>query len=156
MSDVIQFVSFRLEQLRVAVLLSSVDQVVRAAELMPLPGAPEIVLGALNVRGEVLPALDMRSRFGTQSRSIKPSDQFLIARAGTRRVVLPVDEVQGLLSIEESAFTAAEALAPGLKRIEGVARLPDGLVLIHDLETFLSSEEAQTLDTALQKEAARA
>jgi len=150
MSANTQLLVFFLDGQRYALPLGVVERIVRAAEVTPLPQAPQIVLGALDVAGTVLPVLNVRRRFRLPEREIRPSDQFLIARAGDRPVALAIDAAAEVLELSPVQFVAASAVAPGLEHVQGVARMSDGLILIHDLETFLSLDEAAALDRAVR------
>lgn len=138
------FLTFRMGAESQALPLSCVDRAVRAAAITSLPSAPPFVLGVLDVEGEVLPVLSIRRRFGRSQPEIAPESHFLVARMGARRVVLPVEEV--LAVVELPRFTEGAAVAPGLEPLKGVARLDDGLVIIHDLEQFFSPEEWRAID----------
>ena len=73
----------------------------------------------------------------------------IVASTGKRVVAFVVDGATGVLEIPESEITALRDILPGAEYIEGVVRLPDGLILIHDLETFLSLEEEKLLSRAM-------
>lgn len=152
MNDPEQFVVFRLDAQRYALALAAVDRIVRAVAVTALPKAPEIVMGLVNVAGRVLPVLNLRRRFGLPEREIDPASQFLIARTSRRTVVLVVDEAEEVTARMDSAVIDASQIVPGLGHVDGVVKLGDGLVLIHDLEKFLSLEEARTLDEAMKQE----
>ena len=147
-----QLVMFRLDEQRYALPLSAVERVVHAVEVTPLPGAPDIVLGAIDVGGCILPVLNLRRRFLLPERDIGLADQFLIAQAGRRVVALVIDEAQGVIAHEQAAVIGSDRIVPGLEQFQGVVRLDDGLVLIHDLEKFLSLDEARALDAAIKQE----
>src|SRR3981081_3669364 len=102
MSELTQLVVFRLDARRYALPLSAVERIVPAVEVTPLPKAPAIVLGVIDVEGRVLPMLNIRRRFGLPDKEIAPTGQFLIARTAQRAVVLVIDEAQGV--IERSAI----------------------------------------------------
>ncbi|MBI5486046.1 MAG: chemotaxis protein CheW [Deltaproteobacteria bacterium] len=142
----VALVVFRLGQVRYALHLESVERVLPAVEATPLPGAPEIVAGAINVAGRVLAVLDIRRRFGHPARAIEVDDHLILARTAKRSVILPVDAVADVVQVDAGQITAAERVVPGLEYVEGLARLPDGLVLIHDLDRFLSLDELQAVD----------
>jgi purine-binding chemotaxis protein CheW len=144
-----QFVVFRLDRHRYALPLAVVDRVVHAVEVTPLPKAPDVVLGVINVHGRVFPVLDVRKRFLLPGRQIGPADWFLLARAGRRTVVLAVDESEGVIERSHDDVLDASAIAPNLESFPGVLRMEDGLVLIHDLERFLSLDDARALDDAM-------
>jgi len=152
MDERIQLVMFRLDEQRYALPLSAVERVVHAVEVTPLPGAPSIVLGAIDMAGCILPVLNLRRRFLLPEREIGLADQFLIARAGRRLVALVIDEAQGVIADEQAAVTGSDRIVPGLDQFHGVVKLDDGLVLIHDLEKFLSLDEARALDAAISQE----
>lgn len=145
------YVIFTLDSQRYALALTVVEYIVRAVEVTPLPDAPAIVLGAIDVKGEVLPVLNLRRRFMLPEREIGPDDQFLIAYTSQRSVVLVIDEAQGVIECDPSAIISADQIAPGLERFKGVVQLDDGLVLIHDLDRFLSLDEEQSLGAAMDQ-----
>jgi purine-binding chemotaxis protein CheW len=150
-----QLVVFLLEGQRYALRLAAVERVVRAVEITPLPQAPEIVLGMINVEGRIVPVVNMRNRFGRPERAIELSDQFIIARTSRRAVALVVDSVNEVVACTEAQVVAAEKILPGLEHVEGVLKLPDGMILLHDLDRFLSLDEEQALAEALQPEEAK-
>lgn len=138
-----QLLVFRLDEQRYALSLSAVERVVNAVEVTPMPGAPAIVLGVISVEGTILPVLNLRQRFGLPEREIGLEDHFLITKSGSRLVVFVVDEVQGVLERGDSSVTDAGQVAPDLKHFTGVVEADDGIVLIHDVEKFLSADEAR-------------
>jgi purine-binding chemotaxis protein CheW len=144
-----QFLQFDLSDRRFGLALEAVREVVRAVAVTPLPGAPPVVEGAIDVRGELAPVLDVRARFGVGPAPLRPDQHMVIARAGPRLVALRVDRVVALREVAAAAPSPAGALAPGLERLAGIARLEDGLVVIQDLEAFLSQAEEEALDRAL-------
>jgi purine-binding chemotaxis protein CheW len=151
LGGIAHWVVFGLDQNRYALPLAAVDRIVRAAQITPLPSAPEIILGALNLAGAVLPVFNVRRRFRLPERDIEPADHFLIARTGQRTVVLVIDHAQGVLELPAAAAIDAATITPDPGHFSGVLRLEDGLVLIHNLERFLSHEEARGLDVALNR-----
>lgn len=151
MSERLQAVVFRLDAQRFALPLAAVRRIVRAVEVTPLPGAPALVLGAIDVQGDVVPVFDFRRRLGAMGREIDPADQFMIASTARRAVALLIDEAFGVIECERSAVVDSGPVASGLEQFSGVLRLDDGLVLIHDLEKFLSAAESRALDVAMDR-----
>ena len=147
-----QLVVFTLDERHYALLLAAVERIVRAVDVTPLPNAPRIVLGVIDVEGRVLPVLNIRRRFSLPEREIRPIDQFLIAQTASRTVALVVDEAEGVVECPESAVIGSSRIVPGLERFHGLVQLDDGLVLIHDLEKFLSLDEACALDKAMNQD----
>lgn len=146
-----QLMVFRLDEQRYALPLAVVERVVRAAEVTPLPKAPAIVFGAINVHGRVLPVLDVRRRFRVPTREIRAADWFLVADTAQRAVVLVIDDSEGVIERPPADIVASTEIIPGVDDFPGVVKLDDGLVLIHDLERFLSLDEARALDKAMHK-----
>jgi purine-binding chemotaxis protein CheW len=142
-------VVFALEGQRIGLPLGTVERVVRVVEVTRLPKAPQIVHGLINVQGRIVPVVNTRKRFGMLEREVALSDQFLIARTATRTLAMLVDMVTGVVECNERDFVTAEAIVPGMEYVQGIVKLADGIVLIHDLDTFLSLEEQQSLDEAI-------
>ncbi|MGH7589840.1 MAG: chemotaxis protein CheW [Gemmatimonadales bacterium] len=149
-----QFLVFEVAGRRLALPASALHEVVRAVAITPLPKAPPIVEGVVNVRGTLVPALDIRQRFGLPGVPVAPGQHLLIARAGSRTVALRVDRALDLIAVDKSAIASAARVAPGAEYVAGIAKLPDGVLVIHDLERFLSLDEAADIDAALTGEAA--
>lgn len=143
------YVVLCLDALRIALPLSVVERVVQAVALSLLPGAPDIVLGVLNLQGRLVPVFDPRRRFGLSARTLGPGDRIVVARAGQRPVALLADAVEGVEDCAATDWVDAARLLPGLDLVAGVVRRADGLLLVHDLERFLSLDEAARLDAAL-------
>ena len=144
-----QVVVFQVEARRFGLPLAVVERVVRAVELTDLPNAPDIVLGVINVQGRIIPVVDLRRRLRLPPRANILADQLLIARTEARPLALMVDGVATVAEYDPTDFTEAAAVAPGLDYLAGLVRLPDGILLVHDLEQFLSLQEARALDEAL-------
>ena len=144
-------VVFTLDGQRYALDLSMVERVERIVEITPLPRSPDIVLGVVNVRGDVIPAVNVRKRFRLPEREISLSDQLIVANTSVRTMALVVDEVIGVLAVSGAAVIDGGDILPGMDYVEGVVKLSDGMVLIHDLEKFLSLAEAKALEESMQQ-----
>lgn len=145
-----QWVVFSVDAARYALPLAAVERVVRAAQFTPLPLAPEVVLGVIDIAGHIFPVFNMRRRLRLPERPLLPSDQFLIARTRDRTVVLAIDTALGVIEQPGGDLVEAARLTHPLPQIRGVIRLEDGLVLVQDLEQFLSADEAGALSRAVR------
>lgn len=116
-----------------------------------MPEAPEIVLGVINLQGRVIPVVNIRKRFHLPERETNLSDQLIIAQTAKRTVALVVDAVAGLREHLERDVVPGESVLPTIKYVDGVARMDGGLVIIHDLDRFLSLEEEESLDNAIRE-----
>ena len=149
MESSLQLVLFTLDDRRIALKLFSVERVIRAVVIAPLPGAPSIVLGVINVEGTVVPVVDMRSRFGLSARPPDIDDQYILVRTSTRILAVVADEVKGAIEADMENVVKGDTVLPGLDYVEGILKLKGKIALIHDLDRFLSLEEEKALDSAL-------
>ncbi|OIP90365.1 MAG: chemotaxis protein CheW [Syntrophobacterales bacterium CG_4_8_14_3_um_filter_58_8] len=145
-----KLVTFSLDDRKFALYVSAVQRIIRVVEVTPLPKAPDIVSGIINMQGQVIPVFDIRMRFQLPAREVQLSDQMIIASTTKRTVALMVDSVNDVIEIPEEKIIAAEQILPELEYVEGVMKTEDGMVLIHDLERFLSLPEEKALDEALE------
>ncbi|KVW94799.1 chemotaxis protein CheW [Thiobacillus denitrificans] len=144
-----EYVVLCFDALRIALPLSVVERVIRAVYVTPLPGAPAIVSGVANLQGRVIPVVNMRRRFRLPEREMALTDRLVIAHTAQRPVALVADSVNGVLEHAGPDRVDAETILPDLEYVEGVVKLDDGLILIHDLDRFLSLDEAEALDRAM-------
>jgi purine-binding chemotaxis protein CheW len=134
-----------------ALPLAAVDRIVRMVEVTPLPGAPDVVEGVINIQGEVVPVVSIRRRLGLAQRAVGVSDSLVVARARTRRLAIIAEFILGVVERPADAVVSTGDIARGIQHIEGVLKTSDGLVLIQDLDGFFSPEEEQSLDLALER-----
>jgi purine-binding chemotaxis protein CheW len=140
---------FTIDEHRYGVAGDAVAEIVRAVAVTPLPRAPAVIRGIIDVRGTIVPVFDLRRRFGIPERPVAPADHFILVRTSSRVAALHVDTVTDLVDVDDRATTDSTRQVTGAAEVAGVATLPDGLVLIHDVETFLSRAESDTLSAAL-------
>jgi purine-binding chemotaxis protein CheW len=145
-----KLVTFSLDDRKFALYVSAVQRIIRVVEVTPLPEAPEIVVGIINMQGQVIPVFNIRMRFQLPAREVRLDDQMIIATTAKRTVALIVDSVNDVIEIPEEKIIAAEQILPELEYVEGVVKTEDGMILIHDLEKFLSRHEKKALDEALE------
>lgn len=147
--------TFELDSQRYAVPSDHVIQVVQMVAIAPLPGAPAVVEGVVNVHGTLVPVFDLRARVGLGPRAIDPSQHLIVLRAADRQVAIRVDEAADFVSVPDADITAPATLAgtgvgaAGTRHLAGVAATPDGTMIIYDLRAFLSLSESAALDDAL-------
>jgi purine-binding chemotaxis protein CheW len=132
---------------------NDVLELVRAVAIAPLPNGPRIVAGVINLRGRILPVFDLRARFGMPSQPLEPSEHFIVARARRRVVAIRADRAIKLVTLAPEDVVKAERIVNGTRYIAGIAKVGGGIVLIHDLDAFLSEAEDATLDQAILAEA---
>ncbi len=142
---------FTLDELNFALPLDNVLKVIHAVTIRPLPKAPEIITGIINVKGQIIPVADMRKRLRLAEHEIDPEDRLIISDTGKRQIALLVDSVTGIRDLSTAQTTSAIDTLPFAKHLKGVAKMEDGMVLIYNLDQFLSIDEEQLLEEAMIK-----
>lgn len=138
---------FIIEDTRLAVDLEQVDRVVRAATLKPIPGAPSNVLGLLNLNGLPVPVISLRKKLNLEERELETTDEIIILKRQQALLGIVVDDVEDVTTNIKEIAPLAEAAE--LSHLKGALQLNEGMVLIHDIDKFLSSKDEFDLATAL-------
>lgn len=125
-----------------------VREVLRAALPAPLPDAPSLVTGVLNVRGEIVPLLDLSVQLGRPRSELRASDFFVLVRSERRTLAFLCEQTPVLRRIPgELAQLGRETREQPLG---GALALADGVLLLWDVERFLSERDAALLERALR------
>jgi purine-binding chemotaxis protein CheW len=135
---------------RCALPLAAVERVLRSVAVTALPKAPASVLGIVNVHGVVLPVLDPAVCLGGPAYRPDLHGRMLIVRSPRRWLVLAVDTVLDIIPCPPCTQTLPPTLTPDLAGVAGVLAQPDGLILIQDLDAFLSPQDEAALTQALE------
>lgn len=141
----VRLVVFRLDGRRCAVAESAVTEIVAAVAVSPLPRQPAYVAGVIDLRGTIVPVLDLRARFGLPSRLMELSDRFIVIRAAGRTLALWVDEIESFAASDPAGWSPHGGLIAGDRSLAGVAALPGGLATIHDPGAFVAQCEADAV-----------
>jgi chemotaxis signal transduction protein len=136
-----RFILFEVGSEPYAIPALQVEQVLRMVALSPLPGAPPLFEGVVNVRGQLLPVFSVHRWRGLPPCEPRPEHHLLVVNAAGTRAALHVDRVLGLEDIAEETLAGPEGWAPGSAPLAGALKLEKGLVLVHDLPRLLSSLE---------------
>jgi purine-binding chemotaxis protein CheW len=132
---------FELDGQRCGLPVADVKEIVRAVLPVSLPGTPPIVEGVINVRGSVVPVLDIRRAFSLPPKPLEHTDHFIVAWVGKRLVALHIDRAVGLVHLTSADVDNFENAVPGENHLAGIARVADDLVLIQDLAAWLRTAE---------------
>ena len=122
-----------------------------AVQLAPLPDAPPAIVGIVNRRGSALPVLDLRRRLGLPTRQVQLDDRLVVLQAAARDIGLLVDAAVDVIDVPGESVDRAIASATDSFLSEGVALLADGLLVVLDVDAFLSSDDVVTLEQALER-----
>jgi purine-binding chemotaxis protein CheW len=138
-----QFCTFYLDELLFGVDLRSVQEVIRFLRMTRVPLAAEVVSGLINLRGQIVTAIDLRRRLGLEARAQEALPMNVVVRSGDGAVSLLVDEIGDVVEVEESTFEPPPETLLGAVRtmILGVHKLNDRLMHVLDVEKACQIEE---------------
>lgn len=145
-----RWVTFKLENETYGIDVMQVREVLRCTEISPVPGAPDYVLGIINLRGNVVSIIDTRGRFGLPYRAPDDASRIVILEAGGSNVVgFLVDSVHEVLQLHASEMESAPDTGAGdsARFITGLANRKDGLLILVDASKLLSDEELAELSS---------
>jgi len=145
---------FTLDNQHYALPLDQVSHVLSASDIKPLPDASPLLKGFFNYHGEIIPVIDMRKRFGLDSRAIDPSDHFIIVSKKNERFVLVVDNVSDVVELDTTKLLRKQIQLPDFKNnktetgIEYVlfTETKKGIILIYDTDKLINISEEIDID----------
>ena len=136
----------RLADTRLGFSASAVREIVRSVAIAPLSSAPAVIEGVINVRGTVIPVVDVRGRLGMPARPNAPDQFLVILETSDRLIAVRVDDVDDVVDLPSEDVQAPDALSPALQQLAGVAATADGALVIYDADAFLTQAERAVLD----------
>lgn len=150
----LQLVSFRLGDEEFAVNVGQVQEIVRLTTITAVPRSPDFVEGVINLRGRIVPVIDLAKRFGMPGRARSKVTRIIITEVEGRTVGMLVDAVNEVLRLDAVAIdSACEVLRHHVSAdyITGIGKLEGRLLIMLDLNCLLTREETHTLaDTAAE------
>lgn len=140
---VIQWVTFRLEEETYGVNVMQVQEVLRYTEIAPVPGAPDYVLGIINLRGSVVTVIDTRSRFGLPMSDVTDNSRIVIIEVDKQVLGILVDAVSEVVYLNQSEIEIAPNVGTeeSAKFIQGVCHKDERLLILVELGKLLNEEE---------------
>ncbi|MGR9054025.1 MAG: chemotaxis protein CheW [Gammaproteobacteria bacterium] len=147
-NPVMQWVTFRLGAEKYGINVMQVQEVLRVTEIAPVPGAPDYVLGIINLRGNVVTVIDTRNRFGLMSQEPDDSSRIVIIETEENIIGILVDSVAEVVELHASDIETAPNVGneETARYIQGVTSRDNELLILVDLNRFLSDEEKAELD----------
>ncbi len=148
MDPIMQWVTFRLGDEKYGINVMQVQEVLRITEIAPVPGAPPYVLGIINLRGNVVTVIDTRSRFGLMPKEPDDSTRIVIIESEGHIIGIQVDSVAEVADLRASEIETAPNVGneESSKYIQGVTSKDNQLLILVDLNKFLSDEEKAEMD----------
>ncbi len=134
-------VTFNLGKEEYGVDIGSVQEIIRASDITPVPGAPGHVRGVINLRGKIIPVVDLRKRFALQDAKESDGQRIIVVEVGGKRLGMLVDSVSQVLKVSSSVVEdmPEEATSVDDDFIKGIGKLDGRLVIMLDLNNSLLS-----------------
>ncbi|GAL08757.1 chemotaxis protein CheW [Photobacterium aphoticum] len=141
--QVLQWVTFQLGEETYGINVMQVREVLRYSEIAPVPGAPDYVLGIINLRGNVVTVIDTRSRFGLMPGEISDNTRIVIIEAEKQVIGILVDSVAEVVYLRGSEIDSTPSVGTeeSAKFIQGVSNRDGQLLILVDLNKLLSDDE---------------
>ena len=138
-----QWVTFFLDGEMYGVNVLQVQEVLRVSEIAPVPGAPEYVLGIINLRGNIVTVIDTRQRFGLGSKELDDLSRIVIIEVSGNVIGILVDGVAEVVYLRESSMESAPNVGSGesSRYIQGVCNRENQLLILVDLNKLLADDE---------------
>jgi purine-binding chemotaxis protein CheW len=151
--EILQLVTFKLGEEEFGVDILQVMEIVNLDQgITRVPKAPNFVEGVINLRGEIVPIVDLRKRFSLTLPSIGYNSRVIISQIaeGKSKVGMIVDSVVGVTRVSASAVEQAPSITKGVKEyyISGLVKFEDRLIVMLNLERALSADEVKELSEA--------
>jgi purine-binding chemotaxis protein CheW len=145
-----QFLTFTLQNEEYGIEILKVQEIKGFSKITPIPNAPPFVRGVMNLRGTVVPIIDLRARFSMDDKDYDQFTVIIVANVGTRVVGLVVDTVSDVLNIPSEAIAAPPELASSSETscITGMGKLGDRIVMLLDIARLVGAETALLETTA--------
>jgi purine-binding chemotaxis protein CheW len=140
---ILQWVTFHLDNETYGINVMQVQEVLRYTEIAPVPGAPSIVLGIFNLRGNVVTVSDTRQRFGLDSTPVTDNTRIVIIEADKQVVGIMVDSVAEVVYLRQSEVETAPNVGndESAKFIQGVCNKNGELLILVELDKMMSEVE---------------
>jgi len=141
--EVLQWVTFQLEEETYGINVMQVREVLRYSEIAPVPGAPDYVLGIINLRGNVVTVIDTRSRFGLVQGEITDNTRIIVIESERQVIGILVDSVAEVVYLRSSEIDTTPSVGTdeSAKFIQGVSNRDGKLLILVDLNKLLTDEE---------------
>lgn len=150
--ELMQLVSFRIGDEEFGVDILKVQEINRMNQITRVPNAPEYVSGVMNLRGKVIPVIDLRQRFHLGRRDHDKDTRIIVVELKSRVIGFVVDAVNEVLRIPKSVTEPPPSMVAGIgsEYITAVGKLEDRLLILIDLEKVLLVEEQDEVSSVTE------
>lgn len=139
-SSLLQLVTFRIGEEEFGVDILAVQEIIRLMQITPVPRAPVDIAGVINLRGKVIPVVNMRSRFSLPAQDTTPQTRIVVMEFGEKIVGFLVDAVSEVLRIPVTTVEDPPPVVAGIgsEYIRGVGKLDERLLILLDLDSLMA------------------
>ena len=150
MNRELHIVGFRVGRETYGVPITALREIVRVPEITAVPDAPEHVEGVINLRGKIIPIVDLRKRLGFEGKSYDKSTRIIVIELDGMVLGFIVDSVSEVLRISDSTVEPPPSLVAGVESdyIEGVGKLNNRLLILLELKKIFSASDRKELEKA--------
>ncbi|MGA1862700.1 chemotaxis protein CheW [Deferribacter thermophilus] len=143
-----QFVVFKLQQEKYAIDIMKVDEIIRMMEITKIPKADYYIEGIINLRGKVIPVIDLKKKFGLDLKEYDKFTRIMVVDIRGKKIGFIVDEVEEVMRIDDDSIDTTTSFSSNIDDnfVIGVAKTEKGLIVIIDIEKVMSEEETENLD----------
>lgn len=143
----IQVACFRLQDDLYAVDIMRIKEIIRPQKLTPLPQAPAFIEGIINLRGAVIPVIDLRKRFDMPARELTGATRLLIVRLAAQTLGLVVDDVTEVITVPVKDIKPPPVVSDGaiVNHLLGVCLSGEDMVMLLDIDRLLTKNEISVL-----------
>jgi purine-binding chemotaxis protein CheW len=147
LSDEEQLVVFELADESYGVDIGAVNTIIRMQEITEIPRSPEFVEGVINLRGSIIPVIDLRKRFSLPVGEETKASRIVVVETSGQLIGMVVDAVSETLRLQQDAIEPPSPIVTSVdsEYVRGVGKLENRLVILLDLDKVLSSKELDAL-----------
>lgn len=140
---VLQYVTFKLDHETYGLNVMRIQEVLRHTEIAPVPGAPDYVMGIINLRGNVVTVIDTRRRFGLSDADVTDATRIVVLEAESQVIGILVDSVAEVVYLRQSEIETAPNVGneESARFIQGVCNKNDELIILVEFEKMLTDDE---------------
>jgi purine-binding chemotaxis protein CheW len=150
LEELLQLVSFKIGEEEFGIDILTVQEINRMLQITKVPNTPEFIEGVINLRGRIIPVLDLRVKLGMTKKSHGKNTRIVVVNLNDRTIGFIVDEVSEVLRIPKNITETPPDLVGGVNSdyITSIGKLEDRLLILLDLDKILSTSEFNQLDAA--------
>jgi len=130
--------------------IDRVVEILKMQKIFTIPGLPEFLSGVMSVRGNVIPVIDLRRRFGLRPSGKK--ERIIIVRYGKEKIGFLVDDIKEILSLSSEEIRTPPSIFKGFKTeyLTGLGKHDESIIILLNIDSLLTSEEMIKLKESIE------